>query len=335
MSRPSCAVGPMALTPLRAGLMAALALAACGGEPIAEDYPSQPIRLVIPFAAGGTTDLTGRVLAAELGEQLGQQVVVENIDGAGGTVASDQVARARPDGYTLILHVASTSAINPFLYPDLTYDMREDFTPLALMTRVPNIVVVRKDFPANTIQEFVALAKENPGLYNYGSSGNGTILHLSGALFAKQAGIDIVHIPYPGAGPAMNDLIAGTIDALFDNFPTGLVQGEAGNVKALAITTTERSPAMPDLPTVAESGYPEYDTYSWSAIYAPPGLPDDILARLSAAAIATANDPETAQRLQDLGAEVIGSTPAELAEFRDRMLDYWGPIVAASGAVVE
>jgi tripartite-type tricarboxylate transporter receptor subunit TctC len=301
----------------------------------AQEFPTQPIRLVVPFAAGGTTDLTARILADRMGVELGQQMVVENIDGAGGTVGSESVARARPDGYTLILHVASTSAINPFLYPNLSFDIREDFKPVALMTRVPNIFLVRKDFPADTVAEFVAAAKENPGYYNYGSSGNGTVLHLSGALFAKEAGIDIVHIPYRGAGPAMNDLIAGVIDILFDNLPTGLVQMNAGNVKALAITTKERSSALPDLPTIAESGYPNYESFSWSAIYAPAGTPDAIIARLSEAAMATANDPQTVARLSDLGADVVGSTPEELDDFRDRMLDYWGPIVAESGARIE
>lgn len=307
-----------------------------GSKPtFAQGFPTQPIRLVVPFAAGGTTDLTARILAERLGVELGQQVVVENIDGAGGTVGSESVVRARPDGYTLILHVASTSAINPYLYPNLSFDMREDFKPVALMTRIPNIFLVRKDFPADTVEEFVALAKENPGYYNYGSSGNGTVLHLSGALFAKEAGIDIVHIPYRGAGPAMNDLIAGVIDILFDNLPTGLVQTNAGNVKAIAIATTERSPVLPDLPSIAESGYPSYDSFSWSAIYAPAGTPDAVIARLSEAAIATANNPATASRLNDLGADVVGSTPEELAVFRDEMLDYWGPIVVDSGARVE
>jgi len=318
-----------------------IALVLCGAlgmspySAFAQSFPTQPIRLVVPFAAGGTTDLTARILAERLGVELGQQVVVENIDGAGGTVGSESVARARPDGYTLILHVASTSAINPYLYPNLSFDMREDFEPVALMTRIPNIFLVRKDFPADTVEEFVAIAHENPGYYNYGSSGNGTVLHLSGALFAKEAGIDIVHIPYRGAGPAMNDLISGVIDILFDNLPTGFVQMNAGNVKALAITTVQRSSTVPDLPSVAESGYPNYDSFSWSAIYAPAGTPDAIITILSEAAIATANNPETAARLNGLGAEVVGSTPEELAEFRDEMLDYWGPIVADSGARVE
>jgi len=308
---------------------------ALAGRTAAQEFPDQPVRLIVPFAAGGTTDLTGRIMAEYLGQKLGQQVVVENIDGAGGTVGAETAARARPDGYTLVLHVASTSAINPFLYPNQTIDMREDFEPISLMTRAPLILLARKDFPADSIEEFIALAKENPGRYNYGSSGNGTIAHLSGALLERETGIDIVHIPYRGGGPAMNDLIAGVIDILIDNLPTGLVQVNAGNVKALAITTAMRSRAIPDLPTLAESGYPNYNTYSWGALYAPAGTPSMPIAILAEAAIEAANDPEMVRRLEDLGSEVIGSTPEELAVFRDEMLDYWGPIVAASGARIE
>jgi tripartite-type tricarboxylate transporter receptor subunit TctC len=302
---------------------------------IAQNFPTQPIRLIVPFAAGGTTDLTGRILAEQLSEELATQVVVENIDGAGGTVGSEAASRARPDGHTLILHVASTSAINPYLYPNISTDMREDFEPVSLLTRAPLILLARKDFPAETFEEFIALAKENPGRYNYGSSGNGTIAHLSGALLEREAQIDIVHIPYRGGGPAMNDLIAGVIDILIDNLPTGLVQVNAGNVKALAITSATRSAAIPTLPTLVESGYPNYNTYFWGAIYAPKGTPRAIIDILAEAAIATAHDPETITRLQDLGSEVIGSSPEELAAFRDEMLDYWGPIVAASGARIE
>jgi tripartite-type tricarboxylate transporter receptor subunit TctC len=203
------------------------------------------------------------------------------------------------------------------------------------MTRAPLILLARNDFPAETAEEFIALAKQNPGQYNYGSSGNGTIAHLSGALLERETGIDIVHIPYRGGGPAMNDLIAGVIDILIDNLPTGLVQVNAGNVKALAITSATRSRAIADLPTLAESGYPNYNTYSWGAIYAPSGTPGVIIDILAEAAIATANDPETVGRLEGLGSEVIGSTPEELAAFRDEMLDYWGPIVAGSGARIE
>jgi tripartite-type tricarboxylate transporter receptor subunit TctC len=309
--------------------------AGLAGRAEAQDFPNQPIRLIVPFAAGGTTDLTGRIMAEYLGPILGQQVVVENIEGAGGTVGSEAAARARPDGYTLILHVASTSAINPFLYPNQTIDMRTDFEPISLMTRAPLILLARKDFPADSVEGFIVLAKENPGQYNYGSSGNGTIAHLSGALLERETGIDIVHIPYRGGGPAMNDLIAGVIDILIDNLPTGLVQVNAGNVKPLAITTAMRSQAIPDLPTLAESGYPNYNTYSWGALYAPAGTPSSLIAILAEASIEAARDPDLVRRLEDLGSEIIGSTPEELARFRDEMLDYWGPIVAESGARIE
>lgn len=319
------------------GLLAALFAVLLGtrAEAAQPTYPRQPVKLVIPFAAGGTTDILGRILAARLGTDLGQQVVVENIDGAGGTVASETVARARPDGYTLILHAASTGAINSALYPNLKYDMRRDFVPVILMTRTPNVLVARKDFPANTLAEFIALAKKNPGRYNYGSSGNGTILHLSGALLAKQAGIEIQHIPYRGAGPAMNDLVAGVIDLMWDNFPSALVQIRAGNVKALGLTTKQRSPALPMLKTIAEQGYPAYDTNTWAAIFAPKGTPAAIVARLNQAGRATLRDPATVKRLADLGAEPLGSTPEELAAFRDQQLDYWAPIVRQSGARIE
>jgi tripartite-type tricarboxylate transporter receptor subunit TctC len=298
-------------------------------------WPRQPVKLIIPFAAGGTTDLLGRIIADRMGADLGQQVVVENVDGAGGTVAAQTAARARPDGYTLILHTASTGAINSALYPNLRYDMRRDFAPVSLLTRTPNVLVVKKTLPVNTVAELVALAKRMPGRLNYGSSGNGTILHLSGALFTKEAGVDIVHIPYRGAGPAMNDLVGGVIDMAFDNLPSALAQIRAGNVKAIALTTRTRTPALPDLPTMAEQGFPNYETDTWAAIFAPRGTPPEIIARLNRAGLATVNDPQTKRRLADLGAVTVGSTPEELARFLDQQLTYWAPIVRASGARIE
>jgi tripartite-type tricarboxylate transporter receptor subunit TctC len=298
-------------------------------------YPRQPVKLIVPFAAGGTTDILARIIAARLATDLGQQVVVENIDGAGGSVGAEAAARARPDGYTLIFHTSSTGAINAVLYPDLKYDMRRDFVPISLLTRNPNILVARKNFPANTLAEFIALAKKNPGKFNYGSSGNGTILHLAGALFAKQAGVNIVHVPYRGAGPAMNDLVAGVIDLMFDNLPSALVQIRAGNVKPLALTTKTRSPALPNLRTMAEQGFPTYETDTWGALFAPRGTPPAIIARLNKAAVAAMHDPATVKRLNDLGAVVVGSSPEELARFRDQQLTYWAPIVRDSGARIE
>ena len=299
------------------------------------DYPRQPVKLIVPFAAGGTTDILARIIAARMATDLRQQVVVENVDGAGGSVGAEAAARGRPDGYTIILHTASTGAINSALYPNLKYDMRRDFVPVSLLTRTPNVLVARKNFPANDLAGFIALAKKNPGKFNYGSAGNGTILHLSGALLSKQAGINIVHVPYRGAGPAMNDLVGGVIDVLFDNLPSALVQIRAGNVKPLALTTKARSPALPNLRTIAEQGFPAYETDTWAAIFAPRGTPPAIVARLNRAALATVRDAATAKRLNDLGAVVVGSTPEDLAKFRDQQLAFWAPIVRQSGARIE
>jgi tripartite-type tricarboxylate transporter receptor subunit TctC len=203
------------------------------------------------------------------------------------------------------------------------------------MTRTPNVLVARKTFPANSLAEFIALAKGNPGRFNYGSSGNGTVLHLSGVMLAQQAGIDIVHVPYRGGAPAMNDLAGGVIDVMFDNLPAALPQIRAGNVKALAVTTKTRSPALPGLRTMAEQGFPDFETDTWSTIFAPRGTPDAIVARLNAATRVSLRDADTVRRLNAVGAEAIGSTPQELAQFRDRQLSYWAPIVRRPGARIE
>ena len=298
------------------------------------DYPHQPIRMIVPFAAGGTADLIARIVAAQMSADLGVQMVVESIDGAGGTLGTANAARARPDGATLLINTAPSFAIHPVLYRNLNYDIRA-FVPVALMTRTANVMVARKSLPANTLAEFIALAKREPGRFTYGSSGNGTVLHVSGVLLGRDAGIDIRHIPYRGGAPAMNDLIGGVIDVMFDNLPAALPQIRAGNVKALAVTTRTRSPALPDLPTMAEQGLADFETDTWSAIFAPPGTPPAIVARLSRAAMAAARDPETVRRLNAAGAESVGSTPEELAAFRDRQLSYWAPIVRDSGARIE
>jgi tripartite-type tricarboxylate transporter receptor subunit TctC len=327
MMRAICAV---------AALVAAVAAMAMPPAAAADAWPAKPIRLVVPFSAGGTTDIIARIVAARMSRELGRQVVVENMEGAGGTVGTEMVARARPDGYTLILHSASSGAINPALYRNLKYDVRRDFAPVALMTRTANVLVVRKGFPARNLRELVALVRANPGRFNYGSSGNGTILHLSGALFLKQARLDIVHIPYRGAGPAMNDVIAGTVDMMWDNMPSAIGQIRAGNVRAIAVTTRTRSPVLPNVPAFAELGYPTYETDTWSAIFAPAKTPPAIIARLNQAIFAALRDPATARRLTAIGCQVMApSSPAVLAKFLDQQIKYWAPVVAASGARIE
>jgi len=318
-----------------ARFLTVLAFSLAGASAAEAAYPERPITLIVPFAAGGTTDIIGRIIASGMAKDLKRQIIVENREGAGGTIGTDQAARARPDGYTLLLHTPSTAAINRYLYTRLKYDSAKDFTPISLVTKAPNVLVVRKGFPAKNVAELVKLAKANPGKYNYASSGNGTILHLSGALFTQTAGVDIVHVPYNGAGPAMNDVVAGTIDIMFDNFPSAIGHIRAGRVIPLAITTKARNFAMPNLPSIAEQGYPSYETSTWAAIYGPKNLPPDILARLAKAAAAAARDPETIKKFRDLGAEPVGSTPQECAAFVAQQIAYWAPVVKNSGARIE
>jgi tripartite-type tricarboxylate transporter receptor subunit TctC len=325
------------MTKMRAILICVVSLLAFGVSPAnAAAYPSQPVKLVVPFSPGGTTDIIARIVAARMSVELGRQMVVENMEGAGGTLGTERVARAKPDGYTLILHSASSGAINPALYRNLKYDVRRDFVPVALMTRTANVLVVRKDFPARDLKALVALVRSQPGKFNFASSGNGTVLHLSGALFLKQAGLNMVHIPYRGAGPAMNDVVAGTVDMMWDNVPSATGQIRAGNVRAIAVTTRMRSPVLPNVPTFAELGYRNYETDTWSAIFAPRGTPPAIIARLNQAAFAALRDPATAKRLMAVGCQVMpASKPEVLAKFLDQQIKYWAPVVAASGARIE
>ena len=300
----------------------------------AQAYPDRPVTIIVPFAPAGTTDLVARLMAPKMSEALGQQVVVENKPGAGGTIGSEAVALAAPDGYTLVMHTSSSAAITPWLYKTLPYDVRS-FKPVALCVKVANVLVVHPSVAATNVQELIAYAKAHPGELNYGSSGNGTVLHLSGELFKTLAGIDVVHIPYTGAGPAMNDLLAGHIDYMFDNLPTSLPHIEAGTLRALAVTTTARSLSLPNVPTMIEGGISGYETYSWSALFAPAETPDDIIAKVADAALFALKDPQTAQQLTALSAEITPMGPQELAKFWAEQLEFWKPIVEKSGAVIE
>jgi len=321
---------------VRAGLFLFLSFVAALPAAAAQvEYPRQPIKLVVPFAPGGTAEILARIIADRMSCDLGQAVFVETIDGAGSTVGTETVARAKPDGYTLLMNTAPSFAINPLIYRNLKYDIVRDFVPISWMTRTPNVLVVRKNLPANSITELVTYAKKNPGKLNYGSSGNGTVLHLSGVMFAQQAGIEMVHVPYRGGAPAMNDLVGGVIDLVFDNLPAALPQIKAGNVCALAVTTKTRSKELPLVRTLAEQGFPDFATDTSSVIFAPKGTPPAVIARLSRAAMAAARDAETATRLNAVGAEVIGSTPEVLARFRDQQMSYWAPIVRRAGVRIE
>lgn len=312
---------------------AALALALPAGAQPA--YPLRPISLVVPFPAGGSTDLVARVVAEKMSQDLGQQIVVENRGGAGGNVGSAAAAKADPDGYTLLMGTVATHALNPALYKKMPYDPVADFAPISLLVVVPNVLVVNPDFPAKDVAELIALLKAEPGKYSYASSGNGTPLHLSGELFKSMAGVDMVHVPYKGAGPALVDVMGGHVPIMFDNLPSSTEHIKAGKLRGLAVTTAERAPSMPDLPTIAEAGLPGYETYTWNALFAPAGTPPEVVARVNEAAVKALADPDVQAKLMGFGAVVDGSTPDELAAHVQAELAKWAPVVQASGAQID
>jgi tripartite-type tricarboxylate transporter receptor subunit TctC len=294
-------------------------------------YPSRPIRLVVPFAAGGGIDLNARITAAKLSEELGQQVIVENQGGGGGTVASSSVARAAPDGHTLVFHSVSSAVVNAVVFNKLPYDPIKDFVAVSLATRFPLVMIVNPDVPARTLPEFIALLKANPGKYNYGSSGTGSAIHLAGELFKSLAGVDIVHIPYKGTSAVLPDLIGGRVAMLLDGVPPQVANIKGGKVRALAVTTTTRSPTLPDVPTMIEGGVPGYDIPFWTAIFAPAGTPPAIVARLSDAMGKVMKQPDTVAQLEKLGTEAVGSSSRELDAFWRQQLEVYGRIVKERG----
>jgi tripartite-type tricarboxylate transporter receptor subunit TctC len=310
------------------------ALAALAAPAAAQDYPARPITLVIPFAAGGSTDLVGRLVAQKMSEDLGQQVVVENRGGAGGNLGAAHVAKAEPDGYTILMATVATHALNPAVYTKMPYDAEKDFAPISLLVVVPNVLTVHPSIPANNVQELVDLLKKEPGKYSYASSGNGTPLHLSGELFKTLAGVDVVHVPYKGAGPALIDVIAGQVPIMFDNLPSSTEHIKSGKLKGLGVTTKERSPTFPDMPAIADT-LPGYETYTWNALFAPAGTPPEAVKRLNEAANKAVADPAVKAKLAEFSATVVGSTPEELGAHVKAELAKWAPIVKASGAKID
>jgi tripartite-type tricarboxylate transporter receptor subunit TctC len=295
----------------------------------AENFPSRFVRLVVPFPPGGAVDNAARIIAGRLSEMWGQQMVVENRPGAGGNVAAAAVLGADADGY--MVYIASIGhAISQFVTPSLSYDPVNDFAPVTLMCVYPNIMAVPNSSPSNSVPEFIARAKAAPGKVTYASSGIGTSLHLAGELFKKMAGVDITHIPYRGAGPALNDLIPGRVDAIFANFPSTLPYVQQGQLRGLAVTTAKRQPEVPDLPSIAEF-VPGYDVSSWFALFVAAKTPRDIVTKLHADSIAALNTPAVKARYAQLGATVVGSTPAELGVFLQAEIDRWGPVIKAAG----
>ncbi len=317
---------------LAAGLVAAASMLAVPSAFAA--YPEKPIRLIVGFSAGGTTDVVARVLGKEVGDALGQPVVVENRPGAGSNIAAEAVARAEPDGYTLLM-VAVTSAINHTLYKNLSFDLVKDFSPVALAVRVPNVLVVNPSVKANSVAELVELLKSKPGEVNFASSGSGTSIHMAGELFKLRADVDVTHIPYKGSANAVTDLIGGQVQYMFDNMPSAWPHVESGKLRALAVTTAERSQTAPDLPTMQESGFPDFDVSSWFGVIGPKGMPEDVVNTLNKAIRDALAKPEVRERLQGLGAVPADTSPQEFGEFIKTEVDTWGPVVTASGARVD
>jgi len=307
----------------------ALSLMSLGLPAAAQSFPKQTITMVVPFAPGGSTDVVARVVAQKMGEILGQQIVVENVAGAGGNLGADRVARAEPDGYTILMGTVATHALNPLILKQKPYDPEKDFAPVSLLVVVPNVLVVNPKLGVNNVKELVDLLKKEPDKYSYASSGNGTPLHLSGELFNAMAGVKMQHVPYKGAGPALNDLIGNQISIMFDNLPSSSGHMKAGTLKALGVTTAKRAPSFPDVPTVAES-IPGYETYTWNALFAPAKTPADVVSKLNDAANKALKDPAVMARMNDFSATIVGSTPEELGKHVTAELAKWGPVVKSA-----
>jgi len=310
------------LTHAKAALAAAIAgLCLAAPAQAADAYPNKPIRLIVPFAAGGTTDIVARIVAEGLTRELGQPVVVENRGGGGGSIGADALVRSAPDGYTLGVATVSTMATNPATNPNNPYDPIKDFTPITNLVNVPNVLTVNPKVPAKTLAEFITLLKSNPGKYSYASSGTGGISHLDGELFKSLTNTDMVHVPYRGSGPALNDTIAGQVNAQFDNLPSSLPHIQAGKLRALAVAAPKRLPSLPDVPNFAEAGLPQMDNMAWYGLVAPAGTPKAVVDRVHDAAVKALKDPKIAQRLADGGALIDGNTPAEYAAQIKRELE--------------
>jgi tripartite-type tricarboxylate transporter receptor subunit TctC len=289
-------------------------------------WPVKPVRVVVPFTPGGSTDITARLVSNRLQEVWGQSVVVENKPGAGGNIAADMVAHSDPDGYTILIS-GPGMATNKFLYPQLSYDPVGDFAPVTRLITQPNMMCVPNSSPAKSVREFIAYCNDNRGKVTYASSGNGTTLHLSGELFKRLAKVEMTHIPYRGGAPAINDLIPGRVDVIFDNMPSILSHVKAGTLRALAVTTRERVAATPELPTIAESGVPGFDVFSWFGFFVPARTPAEIIARINADTNAALVYAPVRSRFEELGANPKGSTPAQLASFLQSEIDKWGPVI--------
>lgn len=314
-------------------LLALLALTMLPCAASAQKYPSQPIRIIVPFAAGGGTDVLARAVAAGLADRIGAQIVIENRPGAGSVTGTDAAAKATPDGYTL-LYTSPAYSISPSLYKKLPF-APDDLVPVALVAAAPLVLALHPSVPATSIKELVALLKANPKKYNYATSGNGSIVHMASELFSAMAGVDVTHIPYRGAAPAMNDVLGGQVAYIFDQVSTAAPLIEAQKLRGLAVTTLRRSVLLPNVPTMEEAGYPGFEAYTWSLVLAPRGTPKEVIGLLSRELNALVQTPEMQKRLLELGAEVPPTTtPETLAEFVAKESKKWGDLIRAAGITV-
>lgn len=319
----------------RRTLLAGLAVAAAGALPLAagaQNYPTKPVTIVVPFSAGGTTDILARIVGQALSAELGQSVVIDNRAGAGGNIGGALAAKAPADGYTLFMGTVGTHAINAALYKKMPFDPVKDFAPLTRVANVPNLLVAHPQQPFKTVKELIDYAKAHPGAVNFGSSGSGSSIHLSGELFKSMAKVDMVHVPYKGSAPAVTDLLGNQIAIMFDNMPSAIQHVRAGKLRPLAVTTAKRSPELPDVPTIAEAGVPGYEATSWFGMFAVAGTPKPVLERLNAALAKVLKQPEVVAKIKEQGGETISETPEQFAAFIQAESAKWGRVVKESGA---
>jgi tripartite-type tricarboxylate transporter receptor subunit TctC len=300
----------------------------------AQGFPSKPVRIVVAFTAGGTTDIIARLVGAQLERRWGQPVVIDNRPGAGGNIGADHVVKSPPDGYTLLVGSVGPLAVNVSLYRNMPFDPRRDFAPVTLLAGVPNVLIVRPDFPARTVAELVEEARKRPGQLSYASTGSGTSSHLSGVMLDGMAGIQTIHVPYRGA-VALNDMLAGRVDFMFATIPSVIEQIRAGRFRAMAVSSTTRSRSLPEVPTMVELGFPEFDASSWFGMVAPARTPPEIVAKIADDVHAILRDPAIERQMIDQGADPVGNGPQAFAAFIAREVDRWGAIVRASGATPE
>ena len=301
----------------------------------AQNYPAKALRLIVPFTPAGSVDIASRAIANEMTKTLGQSVTVENRPGAGGNLGGEAAARSAPDGYTLFMSTSGIQAINPALYSKMNFDPNKDLIPVAPLVSLSNVLVLHPSVKANSVKDVIALAKAEPGKLAYASSGAGTSIHMSAAMFTQLTQTDMIHIPYKGSGPALVDLLAGQVQMMFDNIPSSLPHIKSGKLHAIATTGAKRDPALPDLPTIAEAGVPGYESGVWFGLMVPAGTPRDIVARLNAEAVKGAKSPEFVKRMTDLGYNIIPGSPEHMGGMIKDEIARWTPIVRASGAKVD